>query len=284
MSSHRNKFIAAALIAVAPFALCAAAQEPSPKSHVRAKLVSDVKSVEPGKPFTVGVRLEMDPGWHTYWTNPGEAGLATKVRWTPPPGVDVGPLLWPVPQRIEAGGIVSFGYEGSVLVPAQINTTTDLSVFDPMVLRARVDWMECADVCIPGGADLALEMPVKVSAPAPNEAMKEEFARARAALPTTESSWRVSVIEMPTEWRLMFRPPVNEPCLGKQVSFYPDKPGLVPLSAPQKWEWVGDGCRLIMKKASRTGSQSTFSGLAIRTDGWDPAGTRRALQVRLPVK
>lgn len=280
------------LTALMPLSL-SAATSPSDKqgprlaatgSHVRAKLVADVKSIQPGTPFWVGLRLEMDPGWHTYWINPGEAGLPTKVRWRTPQGVEVGPLLWPEPQKIEAGGVVSYGYEGRVLFPAQVKTTSDLSVFDPMVLRARVDWMECADVCIPGGADVTLDLPVKVQAPVADESSREEFSRAQAALPIGDSSWRVSVIEMPSEWRLMFRPPVNEPCLGKQVSFYPDRAGLVPPSAPQKWEWVGDGCRLTMKKASLADHQSLFSGLVIRSDGWDSAGTRRALQVHLPTK
>ena len=62
---------------------------------VKASLVADTASIESGKSFRVGVRLIMDPGWHTYWKNPGDAGLATTVAWKLPKGFSAGKLGWP---------------------------------------------------------------------------------------------------------------------------------------------------------------------------------------------
>ena len=67
--------------------------------HVQASLVADTTGVSVGKPFTVGVLLKIDPGWHIYWKNPGDAGLPTKVKWTLPDGFTAGELRYPTPHE-----------------------------------------------------------------------------------------------------------------------------------------------------------------------------------------
>ena len=83
------------------------------------------------------LRLVHEPHWHTYWLNPGDSGLATKIT----PGV----LEFPAPERIVAGPLTSFGYSGEVVIPAKLPKG---------VSRVAAAWLECADVCIPGGAVL----------------------------------------------------------------------------------------------------------------------------------
>src|ERR1700683_3237285 len=68
-------------------------------SHVQASFVADVTGVAAGKPFAVGVLLKIDPGWHIYWKNPGDAGLPTLVKWDLPSGYSVGDLSYPTPPR-----------------------------------------------------------------------------------------------------------------------------------------------------------------------------------------
>ena len=48
-------------------------------NHVAVEWISEVKAIQPGTPFWVALRLAHDPHWHTYWKNPGDSGLATKV-------------------------------------------------------------------------------------------------------------------------------------------------------------------------------------------------------------
>src|SRR6185503_19424912 len=84
---------------------------------VKASLVADTTAIEPGKPFRVGVRLIMDPGWHTYWKDPGDAGLATTVAWKLPEGFSAGELGWPTAQQtIEPGDIKTNAYSGETLL------------------------------------------------------------------------------------------------------------------------------------------------------------------------
>jgi len=83
------------------------------------------------------LRLVHDPHWHTYWVNPGDSGLATKLT----PGV----LEFPAPERILAGPLTSFGYSGEVVLPARIPKG---------VKKFTATWLECAEVCVPGKAEL----------------------------------------------------------------------------------------------------------------------------------
>src|SRR3954471_11897088 len=86
---------------------------------VAATLLCDRASIQAGKPFDVGVLLKIKPGWHGYWKNPGDSGIATSIDFKLPDGFTVGELQFPVPERIEApGGIVNYGYTNEVMLLA----------------------------------------------------------------------------------------------------------------------------------------------------------------------
>ena len=89
-----------------------AAESPAIRSaRATATVVADRQAVAPGEAFTVGLRLRLAPGWHTYWRNPGDAGAPPEVTLDLPDGATAGPIAWPAPQRIPTGPLVSFGYE-----------------------------------------------------------------------------------------------------------------------------------------------------------------------------
>ncbi len=155
---------------------------PAQPTHTRARLVSDVSSVVPGMSFTVGVLLRMDPGWHTYWVNSGESGLATTVQWTLPQGVAVSELQWPLPEKkIEEGDVLTYGYSDETMAIATVQLPAEMSGWKEVVLAADVSWLECKSTCIPGGARVTLTLPVASgAAPSPDTA---GIARYRMALP-----------------------------------------------------------------------------------------------------
>ena len=70
----------------------AGALESAPVASARATatLVSDTDAVAPGKPFRVGLRLRLAPGWHTYWQNPGDAGVPPELTLTCRTGASAG--------------------------------------------------------------------------------------------------------------------------------------------------------------------------------------------------
>jgi thiol:disulfide interchange protein len=161
-------------------AVVAHAQVYEGKTLVKASLVADATAIVPGKPFEVGVLLEMAPGWHTYWEYPGDAGLPTKISWTLPEGFVAGPIQWPLPHRvIEPGDIEVYAYKDRVLLLTAIVAPAEIAE-KTVTLRAKVDWLVCAEICIPGSADLELSLPAGGQSTAANAELFDEF---RAILP-----------------------------------------------------------------------------------------------------
>src|SRR3954447_18535472 len=168
----------------AAFFLCALSpghgQTYEGKELVRASLLADVTAVVPGKPFTVGARLQMVPNWHTYWQFPGDAGIPTEIKWKLPDGWKAGEIQWPIPLRlVEPGDIHIYGYHDEVLLMQEITPPASFSG-SRVELPAEVSWLVCEKICIPGSANLKLELPVAAQNQPANE---ELFSRHRRSLP-----------------------------------------------------------------------------------------------------
>jgi hypothetical protein len=151
------------------------------ESHVRVSLLAEVSAVSPGEPFWVAVRLEHDPGWHTYYKEPGDSGLPTKIGWVLPEGFSAGPIRWPVPQRIELPPLVNYGYEGEAALLVLITPPAQIAG-ETVPLSAQVRWLECQEACVPGQADVSLSLPVSESPVEPSIEMALFFGEARALL------------------------------------------------------------------------------------------------------
>ncbi len=165
------------LVAVAPHGL---AQTYQGKQLVRAELLADTTAIVPGKPFTVGLSLQMAPGWHTYWKFSGDAGLPTELKWKLPPGWKVGDIQWPIPLKtIDPGDIETYGYENEVLLMQEITPPSKLDDSSAK-LSTEANWLVCEKICIPGSATLQLDLPVASTSQPANT---DVFARYRRLLP-----------------------------------------------------------------------------------------------------
>src|SRR5947207_12439611 len=154
------------------------------KQIVKASLLADTSAVVPGKRFTAGLLLRIAPGWHTYWKFSGDAGLPTEIKWKLPPGWKISQIEWPIPLKLkDPGDIVTYGYNDEVLLMQEI--TPPASLADSTVkLSAEANWLVCEKICIPGSANLALELPRSTS----NEQTNTElFSRYQKLLPRAGS-------------------------------------------------------------------------------------------------
>jgi thiol:disulfide interchange protein DsbD len=122
--------------------------------------------------------MEVKPGWHIYWKNPGEAGLPTSVRFDAPDGFEVGDLVWPTPKRFsQPGDILGYGYEEVALFVSRIQAPRDLKIGTDVTIVAEVGWLSCEKVCIPGKSKLSLTLPVRPQVEQGNEALFAEWSR-----------------------------------------------------------------------------------------------------------
>jgi thiol:disulfide interchange protein len=158
---------------------------PQHSRHVTASLVTETRSLVPGQPLHLALRQQIPPGWHTYWSNPGDSGLPTTIDWTLPRGFKAGPIMWPMPERFAYGPVVDYGYQHDVLLPVTIETPADLQPGSDIALSAHASWLACSDNCIPEDADLSITIPVStVTEPDPRWAGAFASTRARIPVPS----------------------------------------------------------------------------------------------------
>lgn len=160
--------------------------------QVRAQLLSETTGYVPGQPLLLALRLQPQPHWHTYWRNPGDSGLETRIEWQLPAGVTASPIRWPVPQKFDADGMVSFGYEGDTWLLTSI--TPPASMSGPLTFSAHAKWLACREACIPGEGKFTLTLPRMTTATRSEHTAG--FASARERLPKSVD-WpaRYSVID-----------------------------------------------------------------------------------------
>jgi thiol:disulfide interchange protein/DsbC/DsbD-like thiol-disulfide interchange protein len=125
-------------------------------AHLHVELLVPGSSLGKGaKPNTAGLYFKLEPGWHIYWKNAGDSGEPPHVKWTLPEGITASPLQFPAPTRLPLGPLMDFGYENEVVFPFSFDVAKTAKP-GPADLHAKVDWLVCREVCIPGKAELDL--------------------------------------------------------------------------------------------------------------------------------
>ncbi|HET9482412.1 MAG TPA: protein-disulfide reductase DsbD domain-containing protein [Xanthomonadales bacterium] len=171
----------------------AARAAPVARDHIEVELVAARDAVAPGERVHVGLRLAHEPHWHTYWVNPGDSGLATKLAWTLPAGVSAGEIEWPAPKRLPIPPLTNFGYDGELVLPVALDVAPDVPVGSTLPLSVKASWLVCKEECIPGDATLTLDLPVRAAGGAPVAEHAALFEAARAAAPRTDTGWTAAL-------------------------------------------------------------------------------------------
>ena len=236
--------------------------------HVEAELVAERTAAEPGKPLRVGLRLKMDAHWHTYWRNPGDTGLPTTMQWQLPAGFQAGDIEWPAPQRIDVGPFASYGYEGEVVLPVLLTAPAGLAPGTSVRLKARAEWLVCREQCIPGGADLELEMQ-SAAGSEPDPRWAGLFARAQSDLPRATGDWHWSAYKTGGRLDLVWLPPAGS-AAPSRVQFFPYAEAVIEPAARQALYRLPDGrlrMSLIVSK-QLTQMPANIDGVLTTASGW----------------
>ncbi|WP_313076307.1 protein-disulfide reductase DsbD domain-containing protein [Melaminivora sp.] len=206
--------------------------------HVTARLVAHApEGVGPGRPLQLGLLLEHQPDWHTYWKNPGDSGLPTELQWQLPEGLTAGDIAWPVPRKFPLGTLANYGYDGRVLLPVPV-TVPDAWRADPLaqdvIIGLQASWLVCRQECIPEEGRFTLQLPVQGS----TALHAQDFAAAAAARPRTLAAQAGSRAEVEGGDALVLRvaglPPAWQ---GRELGLFAETPALIQTAATPAQQW-----------------------------------------------
>jgi DsbC/DsbD-like thiol-disulfide interchange protein len=132
----------------------ALAQDSSPwvkDGHSAVRLLAGSRS---GAVLLGGIAFQLQPGWHTYWRNPGDSGVPPRIDFSKSENIEAVTILWPAPAKFADGaGGTSLGYLKQVVLPLRIVAkNTD----KPVTLRADINYAVCEKLCIPVEASAEL--------------------------------------------------------------------------------------------------------------------------------
>ena len=245
--------------------------DPSPHSEIA--LIGEHKSVRPGTQATVALRVTMDAGWHTYWTNAGDAGFAIAALWKAPAGVTVSALQLPTPKLLPQPPLMSYGYEDELVVLANVDVPSSTPVGSTLRLFAKADWLVCAEICLPASGDVAIELPVRASEPTTTRWTSTiQATRDRLVRPST--NWTLSARPTRDGYALVAQIPSDVRRALRAPYFIADSMTVVNHSAEQRVLWSHDSLRMeIVRSAIKSRAPARLQGVllgdaATGSPGW----------------
>jgi thiol:disulfide interchange protein DsbD len=225
-----------------------AASSTADAPHLQVELLSPGDKLYGGGQLNyTGLYFKLEPGWHIYWLNAGDAGEPPHIHWTLPDGVTAGGMEFPAPKRLPLGSLMDYGYEDEVLFPLKLRIA-DSARAGSVTLHAKVDWLVCRDSCMPGSAELELQRNLDLGSHKTHKTVAESdplFKRFLNRLPRL----------LPASGKARFQSTKQGFLLavetGQQESsaaFFPSSPDIIDNPAPQKITPTPNGLILDLKK------------------------------------
>ena len=251
--------------------------------QVRAELVAHAPDgVQIGKTFWLGLQLQHAREWHTYWRNPGDSGLPTLLEFKLPPGLEVGPVLWPLPKKLSAGTLTNYGFEGDALLAVAVKVTSSYraQINGQLPVQLHANWLVCRLECIPQEGDFTMQFASQSSfaphAQAFTTLLKQQPTQLDAPQKTArfEGDFLIASVEgLPSGW------------IGKKLTIFPTDPELLESStdqhalAEQSWQGTTWSARLPVSTA-RSESPTKIGWLLVSQATGE---SRQGFELVLPV-
>ena len=229
---------------------------------LKVELISEAATVASGQTFLVGLHLQHPPGTHTYWKFPGIVGLATRIDWSLPDGVNAGEIQWPAPQKVMMASYEAQGYEGETLLMCPITMPADFHETS-LTLSAKVSWMHCGKTCHPV-TDQPFSIGLPVGRIAESNAVHQPlFQTFKARIPALSTEWKSISAERRGDKILL----TLDPVLRERDPLWNDHPpirfftsdGQVDSDAQQEVNVSPEGVIVMILGASNTGPKHAKS-------------------------
>jgi thiol:disulfide interchange protein DsbD len=251
-------------------------------ANTTVRLFLSHEAAKPGETIWAAVEMRMAPRWHTYWSNAGESGDATKIQWTLPQGVTAADILWPVPEKYVSAGLTTFVYHNKAVLLIPISTTAK-APSGSVELKANVNWLECEELCVPGKGEVAAKLIIGNESKPSKDAALIEAAKKKLPQPKPASyarAWWEKEASGDARPLLIEWTPGPQ---AKQADFFPlAATNFVVKPATEKVTFDADKVRIRKEVEKLDGWPSDVGGLLIEQDA--NGELLAAYQVKLPIE
>ena len=256
-----------------------AANEPQP---VKLRLICEHDGIVPGQPFNLGLNIRHDKGWHTYWKNPGDVGMAPSIQWKLPKGFSAKPFQWASPELLKMGIVDVQAFHGEVTHILPMLAPDNLKPGKKITLGGKAAWLMCSKTCIPGYADLEITLPVLRKAKVDRK-WEKGFATTRAGFPQVVKGWQVSAKTIGDHVEIEIQPEPAQPQVPLDTYFFCDANHMTTQEKPERVP-KGRGLVLRIRKTEWAPPKiSRLTGHLHSKKGWNPKGTILNLKVDIPL-
>ncbi|HTL71417.1 MAG TPA: protein-disulfide reductase DsbD domain-containing protein [Candidatus Eisenbacteria bacterium] len=251
----------------------AAAAETAP--HARLELIPERKQLAAGE-FRVAVRFQIEKGWHLYWKNPGDSGLAPSFEWDLPRGVRLREILWPYPEKIEDASGTTYGYRDEAVLIALFEAAPKLS---EAAITVKAKWIACEKTCVPEKGTARAVLSVKAPA-APPEAL---FLEAEKRIPYRNPYWLLSALIDDRTLSLVLYSPEGA-AVPPGLRFFPEDPELLDPGAAQTVTGSKGSVELAVPLSAAAKIPQRLKGAVVADAAWNEWDARRALEIDTPLR
>lgn len=231
------------------------------QTNIAASLAAESQSPKAGSTVMLAIDMQPKQGWHGYWRNPGDAGVGISLNWTLPAGAKLGPMRWPVPEKLVVAGLMNHVFNGDHALLLPVTMPAGLAPGTRLPLRAEAQWLACTDkICVPERGTLTLDLTIGDGAVTPTDRARFDAWRAKLALPL---GGQATFQRDGTGVRIAV--PLPASVSATNAWFFAETEDAIAYAAPQKTVRVGD--RLIVETEAKGSAFDRLTGVLATGDG-----------------
>lgn len=214
---------------------------PQHSGQASAEITIQHSSLPAGGESWIALKLTPEAGWHTYWKNPGEMGMATSISWTLPKGIKISDLQFPAPHTFTSNDINSLGYDQEVTILAKLTAAPDITPAK-LSITGEASWLTCTpEACEPG--NIKTSIPLEITAkdtPAVTTPADAEIKKSLNELPIVSSDWQATCLKQGDTIIVRVQPPAPSLITSGKFNAYFATPEIVSIPSEQTWKKDGD--------------------------------------------
>lgn len=235
-----------ACLILCPSAALAAVEAPGAvrSDRIEAELVAMSEWAVPGATAILAIRQDIQPGWHTYWRNPGDSGGAPTLSWTLPAGVSAGSIIWPLPRKQQLHGLMNYGFTDQVMLPVPIEVPETAKPGTTLPIKVQALFLVCSEkMCVPDELTLTLDLKIGKGA-APLDLRNAAAIQAAMASAPQPAGIIARLSSTPGQMTLSASGGPLKNASPKWAYFFPYEAGVINHIAPQPGQHGPEGLRL----------------------------------------